>query len=457
MTGESDGMLRLEDALSRVLDGARPLPLETVTLEDAQGQVLAVPVVATTSLPPWDNSAMDGFAVRSADVAGASPDSPVQLRVLGEVAAGHAPDRDITVGAAMRITTGAMVPSGADAVVPVEETDAPGGVSALPAWVAVRAPAAPGAHVRYAGADVRLGERVLDTGRLVGPAALALAAASGAAQLAVHRRPRVGILATGDELSPAGEPLGPCRIYDSNTPALLAQARVAGAIAVSYGIVPDEPVALRDRLALAVAASDVVVLSGGVSVGAHDHVRDAFRALGDLALWRVAIQPGKPLAFGRTTAGRAGASEDPDRSVALFGLPGNPVSAFVTFELFVRPLLRLLLGHTTTARAVPVAASPAGHTATEHAAGTPGARRLVVARLAEAVTKAPDRRAFLRVRLEADPSTPGRLIARLAGAQGSHMLSALAAADGLAVIPEAVPGLPAGEEVEVWVLEGEGA
>ncbi len=289
MTGESDEMLRLEDALSRVLDGARPLPLETVTLEDAQGQVLAVPVVATTSLPPWDNSAMDGFAVRSADVADASPDSPVRLRVLGEVAAGHAPDRGITAGSAMRITTGAMVPSGADAVVPVEETDAPGGVSALPPWVAVRAPAAPGAHLRYAGADVRLGERVLDTGRLVGPAALALAAASGAAQLAVHRRPRVGILATGDELSPAGEPLGPCRIYDSNTPALLAQARVAGAIAVSYGIVPDDPVALRERLAVSVAASDVVVLSGGVSVGAHDHVRDAFRALGDLALWRVAI------------------------------------------------------------------------------------------------------------------------------------------------------------------------
>ncbi len=195
-----------------------------------------------------------------------------------------------------------------------------------------------------------------------------------------------------------------------------------------------------------------------MSLGAHDHVREAFRVLGDLALWRVAIQPGKPLAFGRTTAGRAGASEDPGRSVALFGLPGNPVSAFVTFELFVRPLLRLLLGHTTTAGAVvPVAGSPAGHTATEHAAGAPGARRLVVARLAEAVTKAPDRRAFLRVRLEADPSTPGRLIARLAGAQGSHMLSALAASDGLAVIPEAVPGLPAGEEVEVWVLEGEGA
>ena len=445
---DGGGMLSLEDAVERILQGCVPLPAVTLPLDAALGQVLAVPVVAATSLPPWDNSAMDGFAVRSADVAGASDARPVRLRVTGEVAAGHEPAHAVEAGTAMRITTGAMVPPGADAVVPVEDTDAPAGVADLPAAVAIRVPAERGANVRRAGDDVRRGDRVLEPGRLVGPAAIALAAAAGAATFEVHRRPRVGILATGDELTPPGEPLGPGRIHDSNSTALLAQARSAGATATSFGIAPDDPAILRARLAAAIAASDVVVLSGGVSVGAHDHVRDAFEALGEVAFWRVAIQPGKPLAFGRTTAGRGGEHAggdraDADRPVALFGLPGNPVSAFVTFELFVRPLLRVLLGH------VP----PAG-TLVPHAAA---ARRRVTARLAAPVTKSPGRRAFLRVMLEPDPSEPGRLLARPAGGQGSHVLSALAAADGLAVVPESVSGLPAGDEVEVWVLEGEGA
>jgi molybdenum cofactor synthesis domain-containing protein len=437
------GMLSLEDALERILQGCVPLPTVTLPLDAALGQVLAAPVVATTSLPPWDNSAMDGFAVRSADVAGASDGRPVRLRVTGEVAAGHEPGHAVEAGTAMRITTGAMVPPGADAVVPVEDTDAPAGVADLPASVAIRVPPELGANVRRAGDDVRSGDRVLEPGRLVGPAAIALAAASGAATFEVHRRPRVGILATGDELTPPGEPLGPGRIHDSNSTALLAQARSAGATATSFGIAPDDPAVLHARLAAAIAASDVVVLSGGVSVGAHDHVRDAFEALGEVAFWRVAIQPGKPLAFGRTTAGRGGDLADADRPVALFGLPGNPVSAFVTFELFVRPLLRVLRGH------VPPAGALVPHAA--------AARRRVTARLAAPVTKSPGRRAFLRVRLEPDPSEPGRLLARPADGQGSHVLSALAAADGLAVVPESVPGLPAGHEVEVWVLEGEGA
>jgi molybdopterin molybdotransferase len=440
---DGGGMLSLEDALERILQGCVPLPPVTVPLDAALGQVLAAPVVATTSLPPWDNSAMDGFAVRSADVAGASDARPVRLRVTGEVAAGHEPAHAVEAGTAMRITTGAMVPPGADAVVPVEDTDAPAGVADLPASVAVRLPAEPGANVRRAGDDVRRGDRVLEQGRLVGPAAIALAAAAGAATLAVHRRPRVGILATGDELTPPGQPLGPGRIHDSNSTALLAQARAAGAAATPFGIAPDDPAVLQARLAAAIAASDVVVLSGGVSVGAHDHVRDAFEALGEVAFWRVAIQPGKPLAFGRTTAGRAGDHVDADRPVALFGLPGNPVSAFVTFELFVRPLLRILMGH------VPSAGALVPHTA--------AARRRVTARLAAPVTKSPGRRAFLRVKLEPDPSEPGALLARPAGGQGSHVLSALAAADGLAVVPESAPGLPAGQEVEVWVLDGEGA
>ncbi len=430
--------LRLEDALRRVLDGWSALPAEEVGPDEALGQVLAAPVVASTSLPPWDNSAMDGYAVRSADVAHASPGTPVRLRVLGEVAAGHVPPRAVTPGSALRIMTGAMVPEGSDSIVPVEDTDAPPGVAELPGVVGIRAPAPPGANVRSAGEDVRSGALVLAAGRLVGPAAIALAAAAGAARVSVHRRPRVGILATGDELMPAGTPLPPARIHDSNTPALLAQARASGAVATSFGIAPDEPASLRERLATAVAESDVVVLSGGVSVGAHDHVRDAFSSLGTVDFWRVAIQPGKPLAFGRTLAGRAGDRTDPDRPVALFGLPGNPVSAFVTFELFVRPLLRLLLGE-------------------QPREGVPGARRRVRGTLTEAVSKAPGRRAFLRVRVETDPSRPDGLVVRPAGAQGSHVLSALAAADGLAIVPEELPGLPAGGEVDVLMLEGEGA
>ena len=438
MTAPGGGLLRLEDALARILAGWSPLPVEEVPVDGALGLVLAEPVVASTSLPPWDNSAMDGFAVRSADVMAASAEVPVRLRVLGEVAAGHVPPAAVEPGTALRITTGAMVPVGADAVVPVEDTDAAFGIAALPDLVSVRAPAPRGANVRRAGEDVRTGDRLLEPGRLLGPASIALAAAAGAARVAVHRRPRVGILSTGDELVPAGRPLEPARIHDSNTPALLAQARACAAIGTSFGIAADEPASLRERLAGAIAASDVVVLSGGVSLGAHDHVRQAFEALGDIELWRVAVQPGKPLAFGRTTAGRAGDRGDPDRPVALFGLPGNPVSAFVTFELFVRPLLRALLGD------IP-------------ASGTPGARRRVVAVLAEPVTKSTERRAFVRVRVEGDAARPEGLVARLAGGQGSHVLSALAAADGLAVIPEGVPGLAAGSPVEVVMLEGEGA
>ena len=432
-TPESPRLLRVEEALERILSRARPLPAEDCAPEEAAGRVLAAPVVASTSLPPWDNTAMDGFAVRSSDVARASEDAPVELRVLAEVAAGHVPARDVEPGTALRITTGAMIPAGADAVVPVEDTDAPPGVAALPDSVRVRVPARPGANLRRAGEDVRLGETVLPSGRVLGPAGVALAAASGAARVTVVRRPRVGVLATGDELTPAGQPLGSGRIHDSNTPLLLVQSRAAGAIATSFGIAPDDPSTLAGMLAEAVSRSDVVVLSGGVSVGAHDHVKDAFETLGEVALWRVAVQPGKPLAFGWTTAGRAGDVSDPGRPVALFGLPGNPVSAFVTFELFVRPFLLTLAGQ-----------------------GADAGRPRVRATLAEPVTKSPGRRAFLRVRLEPDPALPGRLLARPAGGQGSHMLSGLAAADGLAVVPEEVPGLPAGSEVEVWELEDEG-
>ena len=418
-------LLSLEEARERMLTGVQPLPPVSLPLRDALGHVLAAPVDALVTVPPWDNSAMDGFAVRAVDVEGASTEHPVELHVVGEVAAGHAPAVDIQPGTTVRVLTGGMIPPGADAVVPVEDTDAPPGIAALPDRVAVHRAVAAGAHLRSAGSDVAIGERILATGTVLRPAQLAVAAATGHARLTVHPRPRVAVLATGDELLPAGEPLAPARIHDSNSVSIAAQADASGATVLEVGIVEDRLDAVRAALESAAAEADVVVATGGVSVGAHDVVRDAFASLGTLDLWRIAVQPGKPLAFGR--APRASSAE-----ALLFGLPGNPVSSFVTFELFVRPVVRRLAGH----------ADPVG-------------RRTVRATLTEAVTKSPGRRAFLRVRLERDDGGDGWL-ASLAGGQSSHVLSALAQADGLAIVSEEVDSLPLGAVVEVILLERDG-
>ncbi len=417
-------LLSLETATARMLERLQPLPATTVGVDEAVGRVLAEPIVARVTMPPWDNSAMDGFALQAADIAGATRRWPKTLQVVGESRAGHAPEVEVRSGTAVRVLTGAMIPDGADAVVPVEDTDAPAGMADLPESVIIRAAAAPGAHIRAAGSDLHQGDRLLEPGIRISPAAVAVIVAAGHGAMRVHRRPRVAILATGDELVEAGAALGPGQIHDSNAPALAAQARLVGAEVRRFGIVRDTLAEVERRLAEAIAWADVVVVSGGVSVGAHDVVKLAFERFGKLELWRVAIQPGKPLAFGRAV-GPDGAS------VLFFGLPGNPVSTFVTFELFVRPVLRRLSGDRD-----------------------PLARDAVRARLASPMTKSRDRRAFLRVTLEPDPERPGSWLAASAGGQGSHVLSALAAADGLAIIPEDMDGLPAGAEVDVWRLEG---
>jgi molybdopterin molybdotransferase len=413
-------LIPLEEAQRRVLEGVVPLPAEALPLVEVAGLVLAEPVGSEVALPPWTNSAMDGFAVRGADVAAATRERPVLLRVLGEVPAGRAPDTAVVAGATLRIMTGAMLPPGADSVVPVEDTDAPAGASEIPTVVAIHAPVRVGDHIRLEGSDVAAGTMLLPAGRACDPAVIALLAATGHGTVRVHRRPRLAVISTGDELVPPGEPLGAAQIHDSNSYALAAQAAESGAEVRRVGVARDT---LDDLLRLvreAIEWADIVVLSGGVSVGAHDHVKAAFADVGSLDLWRVAIKPGRPFAFARAAAG--------ERRVYLFGLPGNPVSVFITFELFVRPVLRLLAGH-------PRAFD----------------RPTRVVRLGESMRGSSGRQNITRVVLEADPEHPDGLIARSSGGQDSYMLASLVSANAMLLIPPDAE-LAAGAEVVAWEL-----
>ena len=441
----AEGRLRnVEEAREAILGAiSGPLAEETVAVDRALGRVLARDVAAAVTLPPWDNSAMDGYAIRAADVADASELEPVRLAVTGEVPAGGAADRSVEAGGAIRIATGAPIPPGADAVVPVEQTtplDAEGHAGArgrdalgpVPAAIFVHAPVAAGAHVRRRGSDLEAGASILASGAALTPAAIALASGAGIGSLKVRRRPRVAVLATGNEVRPAGEPLGDAGIPDANGPGLRALVETAGAEPIDLGIAPDVQSDVEGRLRAALAeGADAIVVAGGVSVGPYDVVKLAFESIGEIGLWKVAVQPGKPFAFGTATR--------PDGGTALlFGLPGNPVSSFVTFELFVRPAIRALSGRRDLLRPVD--------------------RGILL----DEVRTAPGRRAFLRVAAERDrDGAPrrddrGRVQVRLSkgpAGQGSHVLSALASADGLAVVPEEVETSPAGAAVALWWLD----
>jgi molybdopterin molybdotransferase len=396
--------------------------------------------VAATSLPPWDNSAMDGYAILAADTATATETSPARVRVAGEVRAGVAGVEAVTPGTAIRIATGAPVPPGADAVVPVElttpldeaGTTGPRGREAtgpLPDTVLIHAVVGPGDSIRSAGGDLRRGDTVVEPGRVVTPPAVALIAGAGVGEVTVYRRPRVAVMATGDEVRAPGEPLGDAGIPDANGPGLIAQVIAAGAEPIDLGIGRDvlDDVLGRLRRALDEGA-DAIVVSGGVSVGPWDVVRLAFAELGRMDLWRVAVQPGKPFAFGTAARGDGG-------TALLFGLPGNPVSSLVTFELFVRPALRRLAGHTVLSRPLDRAV------------------------LLDGAGKSHGRRAYLRVGVERDADgrptrdAQGRLQARLAGGQGSHVLSTLAATEALVAIPEAAAAAEPGMEVDLMWLD----
>ena len=406
-------MISVADHLARILSVVEPLSPLQLGLMDAHGCVLTEDVVAEAALPGFDNSSHDGYAVRRDDVLGASETSPVVLPVTGDVAAGPASPLRVQPGVCVRIMTGAMMPAGADAVVPLEWTD--GGISSVSI---TRVPDA-GAYIRRVGEDVTVGETVLTAGTYLGAAQLGIAAAVGRSRLMVRPRPRVVVVSTGSELVEAGQPLSPGRIVDSNSPALTAAALEAGAIAYRVGIVPDDPRTLAATLEDQLVRADVLVTSGGVSVGAYDVVKEVLSRLGTVQFDKVAMQPGMPQGFG--TIG-------PD-STPVFGLPGNPVSALVSFEAFVRPALRKMLG------------------------ATPLERPRVTAVTTRALTSPAGKRSFLRVQLEV---TKGAYVVTPVSGAGSHLLAGMARANALAVLPEEVEKVAAGDAVEVLVLERRG-
>jgi molybdopterin molybdotransferase len=400
-------LIGLEEARARVLEGVRPLPAEPVALAEALGRVLAADVSAPANVPGFDNSAMDGFAVRAQDTV----DAPVVLEVVDEARAGHPASAALEAGQAIRISTGAPLPEGADAIVRVEDTQ-PSGDGRVEVGTSVdRA-----TDVRRAGDDVRAGEAVLGRGTRLGPAELGVLASVGLAQVPCASKPRVAIFTSGDELVQPGEPLPPGAIYDTNLLAVAAQAQRAGATVVRTGTLPDDEQVITDMLGGALDA-DAVVVCGGVSVGAHDHVKSALRALGVREVfWGVALRPGKPTWFGalERASGRA----------LVFGLPGNPVSAMVTFHLFARPALEALLG------------------------AAPGERR-VQAIMDESYAKEPGRAHV--VRCHAQAREDGWHV-RPTGAQASHLLTSMLEADALAFLPADQGPVAAGERVTVELV-----
>jgi molybdopterin molybdotransferase len=407
-------VISLEEATAFVLAGCEPLPPRPVPRDEAAGCVLAAEVRATEDVPPFANTAMDGYAVRAADVA----DAPVVLPVVAEVAAGHPASRALAPGEAMRIFTGAPIPDGADAVVMVEWTERRDGGAA----VEIQRRVEPGRHVRAAGDDLRAGEVVFAAGDALSPGHLGVLASLGVGEVGVHPRPRVGVMSTGDELVQGAQALRPGQIRDSNRPTLLALVAQSGFEPVDLGSARDDEATITAAIRRGVDTCDAVLSSGGVSMGDIDLVKVVLDRLGDMRWMQVAIRPAKPLAFGTVRPAGGG------RPVPVFGLPGNPVSSMVSFELFARPGIRRLAGH------------PAERL---H-------RPLLAAVTDEPLMRKPDGKVnFARVAATVDGA--GVLRVRSSGGQGSHQLGAAARADALAALPDG-DGVPAGGQVRVMVL-----
>ena len=418
-------LISLDEARRHVLDRCPPSTPVAVALADAAGCVLAEAVVAPGPIPPFANTAMDGFAVRAADTVGANEAAPVELRIVGTMRAGMAPDaaldRPLGDGEALRIMTGAPMPPGADAVVPVEATAT--ATATAGDVVAVSLEAQPGRHVRPAGDDLQPGDEVFAPGTVLGAAHLGVLAGIGRSEVVVHRRPVVGVFSTGDELVPVGRPLAPGQIHDSNRLALLTALADAGFPMVDLGLIADDEEAIAAAVADGVARCDAVVTSGGVSMGDFDFVKVVLDRVGDMRWMQVAIRPAKPLAFGTV------ARPDGSAVVPVFGLPGNPVSSLVSFELFARPGLRRMAGH----------------------ADDDLDRPLVSAVADEPLRRRPDGKThFVRTVCRWDAGSATYRVAS-AGAQGSHHLTAMADADALVVLPDG-DGAEAGDRVDVRLL-----
>ena len=398
-----------------ILSAITPLAPTSRELADAEGRVLAEDVTAAVALPPFDNSSMDGYAVCAADVAGASQESPVILRVTGEIAAGDIGAYRLMPGTAMRILTGAQVPAGADAVVPVEWTNDSS------TEVAIYLSADAGNAIRRAGGDAAKGETLLTAGTRLRPMHIAVAASAGRKAVSVRPQPRVVVLSTGDELTEPGTPLVPGQIWDSNSYMIAAAAREAGAVAYRRSGVPDDPSGVLPALEEQLVRADLLVTTGGVSMGGeHDVVKAALRELGTVTFRKVAMQPGMPQGFGVLGQGGAG-GVGAKKGVPIFTLPGNPVSAYVSFQLFVRPAIAALQGADDLSLAA------------------------TAATLTSPVRSPSGRRSYLRGVLDGTQVTP------LSGQQ-SHQIASLGRANALIIVPEMETRLPAGDTVDVLVL-----
>ncbi|MCH8184912.1 MAG: molybdopterin molybdotransferase MoeA [Chloroflexi bacterium] len=413
-------MLSVEDALERILSVFHVLEPEDKPLLEAMGQVLAEDVVSRFDIPPLDNSAMDGYAVKARDLKGASPESPVLLTVIGSVAAGHLPDRAVAGGTAIRIMTGAPLPEGADAVVPFEETDevARRASGAELSEIAVTTEVETGSDIRPAAQDVRRGELVLDRGALLRPAEIGVLASLGYQTVEVVRRPVVAILATGDELLEPGSRHDPGKIYDSNSYGVAAGVLRYGGIPKLLGIARDNLDSMNTKLREGLE-SDILITSAGVSKGDYDMVKDVLAKHGKIDFWSVRMRPAKPLAFG--------VLHTPDgRRVPHLGLPGNPVSALVAFEQFGRPAIHKMMGKSL------------------HEKPT------VTAVLEDPIINTDGRRVYARAVVT---KVNGVYHARLTGHQGSNVLTSMARANGLAICPDDVPRKEAGETVDVQMID----
>lgn len=409
-------LLSVNEALQRVLDGVSTLSPEIVPLPDAVGRILVKSAIANDDLPPFANSAMDGYAVKAEDISRASNLEPISLDVIGDIPAGVVGDFSLISGTTARIMTGAPLPSGADAIVPVEFTNEPWRERERPLQkkIEINKPVKAGDYVRWPGEDVQAGSEVLLSGHRLRPQEIGVLASLGLTEISVVRKPRVAILATGDELISADEPLVPGKIRNSNSYTLVAQVGSMGAEAIDLGVAKDTHLDVESKLAEGIdQRADLFISTAGVSVGAFDVVKDVLVTGGEVDFWRVNMRPGKPLAFGAYG------------SVPYLGLPGNPVSAMVSFERFARPAILKLGGHSRL-------------------------KRPRVQAVIQEEVFSDGRESYLRaiVRLE-----EGEYLVDLSGRQGSHVMTSLVNANGLLIVPAGVRHLPAGRKVEVMMLD----